>query len=229
MVRATRWRAVRTWSGQDPDGGAGAPPCAGVAAGSGGRSAAGQGAAAGETQARPHPRGVQRDTLGLLQTGGWPEGGRVSGWKPLTRCGRPEGRGRGPAPALAFGTGGSGHPLLLLFSAGQGTLGTPRCQCAFLPGLGGLREAPRGPGGATELVRTAALPRAARERSASRRGNPAEGKRPQEGLDPGGCGASAATPGNSGVGGEEGMWNKQNSWVRAMRAKVCRGVGGALM
>lgn len=32
-----------------------------------------------------------------------------------------------------------------------------------------------------------------------------------------------------GRGGEEGMWNKENSWVRAMRAKVCRGVGGALM
>lgn len=32
-----------------------------------------------------------------------------------------------------------------------------------------------------------------------------------------------------GRGGEEGMWNKENSWVRAMKAKVCRGVGGALM
>lgn len=79
----------------------------------------GQGAAPGETGARPHPRGVRRDTLELLQIGGWSEGGRARGSKPLTRCRRPEGRCRGPAPALAFGTGGSGHPLLLLFSAGQ--------------------------------------------------------------------------------------------------------------
>lgn len=28
---------------------------------------------------------------------------------------------------------------------------------------------------------------------------------------------------------EEGMWNKEGSWVRAVRAKVCLVVGGALM
>lgn len=40
------------------------------------------------------------------------------------------------------------------------------------------------------------------------------------------AGASEATPGNWGGGrgrGEAGMWHKESSWVRAVRAKVCRG------
>lgn len=61
------------------------------------------------------------------------------------------------------------------------------------------------------------------------RGNAAEGKRPLEGLDPGTCKASDATPGNWRVGvGRRGCGIK-NAHGCASERKVCLGVGRALM
>lgn len=106
----------------------------------------GRGRPPGETEARPHPRGT--DTFGLLQIGGWSQGGQVSGWKPLTRCRRTGGRGRGPAPAPASWAGGAGHPL-----CSHSEPGPARPSAPAVPGWGALRGAPRGPRGTAKLAR----------------------------------------------------------------------------
>lgn len=115
-------------------------------AGKGGGSAAPKGAAPWGAKGAATPPGIERDTLGVLQGGGWSAGGRVSGSKPLSRCRRPEGRGQGPTPALAFWTGGSGHPLCSYSQRGAVNPGRPPASVPTPTGVVGAERVSAGPG-----------------------------------------------------------------------------------
>lgn len=201
MVRASRAQSslhvgrARARAGQERGGRR-------AGAGRWGGCAARLGSPAREPEARPHPCGLDRDTLGLPEGGGPAAGGRVSA--PATRrtsswAGAPfqvpvpGGATAGSLKALGFWPEGLGQPPQLLFSASGGEHRSQPASVPPLCGATGRREGLPGPG----RQRSRGL-RAGRGRL--RRGNPAEGKRPQEGLDPGGCRASEATPGNWGVG-----------------------------
>lgn len=119
-----RWRAARTSAGREPGRGDGArrapwPPQAREE-----EVPLRKGQPPGEPEARPHPRGIECDTLGVRQGGGRSAGGRVSWSKPLsvpasgaTRSGSHAGPG--------LWTGGSGHPLCSYSQRGAVNPGRP--------------------------------------------------------------------------------------------------------
>lgn len=82
-----RWRAARTSAGREPGRGDGArrapwPPQAREE-----EVPLRKGQPPGEPEARPHPRGIECDTLGVRQGGRRSAGGRVSWSKPLSGAG----------------------------------------------------------------------------------------------------------------------------------------------
>lgn len=179
-----RWRAARTSAGREPGRGDGArrapwPPQAREE-----EVPLRKGQPPGEPEARPHPRGIECDTLGVRQGGGRSAGGRVSWSKPLSGAGVRSDEVRVPRRPWPLDWWLRAPPLLLLSAWGGEPWASARLSAHACPGLWTWRGSPRGRGDAAKLARKAALLLAARERRASRRGNPAEGSSRRKGWTP---------------------------------------------